>query len=45
VSMFPITSRTASRIVVPDPDPDVEAPLFIREPDVHRQWQFAEALE
>jgi hypothetical protein len=31
VTMFPITARTAHRIVAPNPDPSVVAPLFVKE--------------
>jgi hypothetical protein len=34
VTMFPITARTAPRIVAPNPDPSVTAPLFVKESEI-----------
>jgi hypothetical protein len=36
-AMFPITARTAPRIVVPNPDPSTVAPLFVKESEASKQ--------
>ncbi len=43
VSMFPITSRTAPRIAVPNPDPALDAPLFIGESEFNKKVRESES--
>jgi uncharacterized protein len=42
VTMFPITARTAGRIVVANPDPRLESPLFVKETDIETSSGAAE---